>query len=327
MRDATAELAYKKEEAERASTAKSRFRPRPATTCASPLHALSLFAADLQRQVNRATSPTCPGFPSRSRPPPASRRTARFALDVSRLDVAGIKTDIRPFPCKPSRPPGRLYRRPAQAKQLMRSPPTNTYFPTSPWSSGLANLISNAVRYTPRGCVSSWPAARGPCAHRGARQRHRHRAEHQAAIFAEFYPGRGTWRGNRTRVLARLSIVDRLAFALGAPIYLRSQPGVGTTFGVALPACQPSPRRRPRQSASLRPHFYSWAAAQPRYGRRNGAKLGMANPPPGQRLVSTRGPGPDQRRGRRPGSGEPNYRTAPRSCRLIVLTEGQGNRS
>ena len=74
IREATAELAFKKEEAERASTARAVSSPQRATTSRQPLHALSLFAADLQRQVKSGTPADWKGFGTNRRQYQRSRR-------------------------------------------------------------------------------------------------------------------------------------------------------------------------------------------------------------------------------------------------------------
>lgn len=332
VRDATAELAYKKEEAERASTAKSRFLAAASHDLRQPLHALSLFAADLQRQVK---SGNVADLPRLSEQITASTSVLGelldSLLDVSRLDVAGIKTDIRPFPVQTVF--DRLaasYRRPAQAKQLMlRFLATDKYILSDITlvERLLANLISNAVRYTPEGGRVLVVARR-----QGDHVRIEVRdsgigiaPEHQAAIFAEFYQVGNMAREQNKGLGLGLSIVDRLAFALGAPIYLRSQPGVGTTFGVALPACQPiappAPAAVSLPSASLLlvggsaaldtvgGMAQNWGWQTHRLGSAAGldaAALGQASVVVADREAANRITG-----------------LLPRSCRLIVLTEGQ----
>lgn len=246
VREATAELAYKKEEAERANTAKSRFLAAASHDLRQPLHALSLFAADLQRQVKTGNTG---GLPRLSEQITTSTgvlgELLDSLLDVSRLDVAGIKTDIRPFAVQSLF--DRLaasYKRSAQAKRMtLRFRSTDAYVMSDSTlvERLLANLISNAIRYTPEG-GRVLVAARRQGDHLRIEVRDSGigiAPEHQAAIFAEFYQVGNTAREQNKGLGLGLSIVDRLAYALGAPIYLRSQPGIGTTFAVALPRCTP----------------------------------------------------------------------------------------
>ncbi len=261
IREATAELAFKKEEAERASTAKSRFLAAASHDLRQPLHALSLFAADLQRQVRSGNT----GGLERVSEQIATSTSVLgelldSLLDVSRLDVAGIKTEIAPFALQTVfQRLAASYRRPAQAKRLtLRFRPSARYAVSDVTlvERLLANLISNAIRYTPEGgrvLIAARP--------QGSRVRIEVRdsgigiaPEHQAAIFAEFYQVGNTAREQNKGLGLGLSIVDRLAHALEVPITLRSRPGTGTTFAVALQECPPEipeapapvqPERRP----------------------------------------------------------------------------------
>ena len=111
-----------------------------------------------------------------------------------------------------------------------------------------------------------WPAgaARERLAHRGARQRHRHRAEAQERVFGDFEQV-----GNAERNLRRghglgLAIVRRLALRLGARASrCARRPGAGSVFGLVLPAAPrgcalPAPPRAAgaahgARAAALRP--------------------------------------------------------------------------
>lgn len=272
IQEATAELAFKKEEAERASTAKSRFLAAASHDLRQPLHALSLFAADLQRQVRSGSTSGLERVSDQiATSTSVLGELLDSLLDVSRLDVAGIKTEITPFAVQSVF--DRLaasYRRPAQAKRLALKFRPCRRFVLSDMTLVerlLANLISNAIRYTPEGGrVLVAARFQGDTLRIEVRDNGIGIApEHQAAIFAEFYQVGNLAREQNKGLGLGLSIVDRLAHALEAPIYLRSEPGAGTTFGVALPLCAPGlapeqpespPERRPRlfvfgQSESL----------------------------------------------------------------------------
>ena len=242
IESATAELAGQKAEAERANTAKSRFLAAASHDLRQPLHALSLFAADLQRQLRSGNSRDLQRLSEQiSASTGVLGELLDSLLDVSRLDVAGIKTDIRPFALQQVFDRlAAFYRRAAQSKNLtlrFRPTPYSILSDVALIERLLANLLSNAIRYTPEGgCVLV--AAR----RQGERVRVEVRdngigiaPEHQAAIFAEFYQVGNTAREQNKGLGLGLSIVDRLARALEVPVSLRSRPGAGTTFAVSLP--------------------------------------------------------------------------------------------
>lgn len=246
VREATAELAYKKEEAERSSTAKSRFLAAASHDLRQPLHALSLFATDLQRQVRSGQTAGLERLAEQiTTSTSVLGELLDSLLDVSRLDVAGIKTNLNPFAVQEVfERLAASFKRSAQAKRIqLRFRPTSAFVMSDITliERLLANLVSNAIRYTPQGGRVLVAARR-----QGEQLRIEVRdsgigiaPEHQAAIFAEFYQVGNTAREQNKGLGLGLSIVDRLAYALGAPIYLRSQPGLGTTFAVALPRCAP----------------------------------------------------------------------------------------
>lgn len=259
IESATAELTGQKAEAERANTAKSRFLAAASHDLRQPLHALSLFAADLQRQIRSGNSQDLHRLSEQiSVSTGVLGELLDSLLDVSRLDVAGVKTDIRPFALQNVfERLAASYRRAAQGKDL-----TLRFRPTDLSVSSdivlierlLANLISNAIRYTPEGRRVLVAARR-----RGEHVRIEVRdngigiaAEHQAAIFAEFYQIGNTAREQNKGLGLGLSIVDRLARALDVPVELRSKPGEGTVFSVTLPlASKPAadPAVQARQEA------------------------------------------------------------------------------
>lgn len=247
VREATAELSLRKEQAERASHAKSRFLAAASHDLRQPLHALSLFAADLQHQARAAGSGDLAHLADQ-----ISASTAGLGelfdslLDISRLDVAGIQPALVAFALGP-----RLERLVAAHRRAADENDIRLHFrPSGLWVRSdpvlvermVANLIANAIRYTPRG-------GRILVA---ARRRDRHvvievrdngpgiAPEHQAAIFNEFYQVGNPAREQGKGLGLGLSIVDRLARALGSEVRLRSAPGRGTTFGIELPAARPA---------------------------------------------------------------------------------------
>ena len=244
--EATRELAAQKDEAERANHAKSRFLAAASHDLRQPMHALALFANDLQRQVRTGTS----GELGRLAEQIATSTSLLgqmldSLLDISRLDVGGIKPEIKAFALAP------MFERLAASfrRTAVNRNQTLIFRPTADWIESdplmlermLANLISNALRYTPAGGrVLIAARRRGGAVRIEVRDNGQGIApEHQAAIFSEFYPVGNAARESTQGLGLGLSIIDRLARALDIEVSLRSAAGRGTVFGLRLKTGQP----------------------------------------------------------------------------------------
>jgi signal transduction histidine kinase len=243
---ATVAISRQKDEAERANKAKSRFLAAASHDLRQPLHALSLFAADLRHRLRSGNHADLPHVADQIAASTGMLGQLFDALlDISRLDVAGIAPDIRPFALN------RLLERVVASFQpaAVDRQQTLIFRPTTLWAESdpllvermVANLLSNALRYTkPGGTVLV--AARRRAAKVLVEVRDNGpgiAAEHQEAIFTEFYQVSNTARKIDHGLGLGLSIVDRLARALGVEVRLRSAPGRGTTFGLLLGAARP----------------------------------------------------------------------------------------
>nr|MBL8409895.1 hypothetical protein [Dechloromonas sp.] len=247
VRAATEELAGQKDAAERANTAKSRFLAAASHDLRQPLHALSLFAADLKRQVQSGTQHDLPRLAEQiSTSTTVLSELLDSLLDISRLDVAGIKPDIRSFPLNPMfERLNNFFRRAAVDRNLtLRFRPTEFWLSSDPVmiERMIANLVSNALRYTPTG-------GRILIAARAQDDEVRIEVrdsgvgiapEHQAAIFAEFYQVGNPAREQNKGLGLGLSIIDRLARVLDIKVSLKSRPGEGTTFSLLVPGGLPA---------------------------------------------------------------------------------------
>jgi signal transduction histidine kinase len=257
VRTATLELAGRKDAAERANAAKSRFLAAASHDLRQPLHALSLFSADLQRQVRSGSSSELPRLAEQ-----ISVSTAMLGelldslLDISRLDVSGIKPDRRPFPVQPlfERIATSFKRAAADRNITLRFRPSLLWVDSDPLllDRMIANLVSNALRYTmPGGSVLVVARRRGRQVLVEVRDNGIGIArEHQASIFAEFYQIGNTAREHNKGLGLGLSIVDRLARALGIQVALRSRLGDGTVFSLNVPGSLPEAAPRPGDSAA-----------------------------------------------------------------------------
>ena len=240
--EATAELQKKKDEAERASVAKSRFLAAASHDLRQPLHALALFAADLEHEAGTEALRKLSGQINTAVGSLGELFDA--LLDISRLDIGAITPGRVPVALDPLlRRVANAYSNSARAKGLsLRCVPTRAWALSDPrlLERMLGNLVANAVRYTWRGGIvigvrrtgdklriEVWDSGIGIS------------IEDQQLIFQEFFqvanperdPGKGLGLG--------LALVDRLARMQGHALHLRSQPVRGSVFGISLPRAAP----------------------------------------------------------------------------------------
>jgi len=254
----TALLESAKQEAEHANDAKSRFLAAIGHDLLQPLHAAQLFVDSLSQQLSGAAT-------AAAAPPP--RETLRQLggaldsttdlltglLDMSRLEAGGLVPAPRDFPLDEILAPlAEQFRALAGEHGLGFG-----YRPTTAWVHGdpqllrrvLQNFLANAVRYTARGRV-----VLGVRRHAGRVRIEVHDTgpgvpeAARVAIFEEFRrgedaPGQGLGLG--------LSIADRIARLLQAPLTLRSTDGRGSVFAIEV-ARAPAPAPRSAASAGAR---------------------------------------------------------------------------
>jgi len=251
----TALLESAKQEAEHANDAKSRFLAAIGHDLLQPLHAAQLFVDSLSQQLSGTAA-------AAAAPPP--RETLRQLggaldsttdlltglLDMSRLEAGGLVPAPRDFPLDEVLAPlAEQFRALAGEHGLGFG-----YRPTTAWVHGdpqllrrvLQNFLANAVRYTARGRV-----VLGVRRHAGRVRIEVHDTgpgvpeAARLAIFEEFRrgedaPGQGLGLG--------LSIADRIARLLQAPLTLRSTDRRGSVFAIEV-ARAPAPA--PRSAASV----------------------------------------------------------------------------
>lgn len=239
---ATRELLVKKEEAEHGNRAKTRFLAAASHDLRQPMHALSLFVAELGQKQHA---------------PDTHRLVAQIAvsaetmenlldslLDISRLDAGVLDRQIKPFPLQPLFERIDVdYRREAdQRSQRLRLRPTNLWVESDPLllERILHNLISNALRYAPGGTILL------ACRKRGDKVRIEVRdngpgiaREAQDTIFQEFVQLDNPERNRAKGLGLGLAIVRRLTNLLEHDLSLRSTPGRGALFAVELRAAKP----------------------------------------------------------------------------------------
>ena len=241
---ATTELRAKKEEAETATLAKSRFLAAASHDLRQPIHALGMFVARLaQLPHDRETRHLIANLEASVR---AMQDLLDALLDISRLDAQAVKAHVQAFPLSEILEQLRGALLPvATDKGLRLRVRTNALWVMSDPTllhRILLNLVSNALRYTGNGGVlvgcrrsrggthvwiEVWDSGIGIA------------PEHQSDIFREFYQIGNPERDRSKGLGLGLNIVDRTARLLGHPLQLCSLPGRGTRFRVEVPLASP----------------------------------------------------------------------------------------
>ncbi|PHM20994.1 MAG: hybrid sensor histidine kinase/response regulator [Curvibacter sp. PD_MW3] len=244
---ATLALREKKEEAETATLAKSRFLAAASHDLRQPTHALGMFVARLAQLPHDAeTRHLIVNLEASVR---AMQDLLDSLLDISRLDADAIKVHLQAFPIMELLEPLRGGLSPVAAEKglRLRVRPCEAWVLSDPilLSRILLNLVSNALRYTRHGGVllacrpsrdgnhlriEVWDSGIGIA------------PEHQQDIFKEFFQLANPERDRSKGLGLGLHIVDRTAKLLGHPLRLTSVPGRGTRFSIEVPTTAPSAR-------------------------------------------------------------------------------------
>lgn len=241
---ATLELREKKEEAETATLAKSRFLAAASHDLRQPTHALGMFVARLAQLPHDAE--TAHLITNLDASVQAMQDLLDALLDISRLDAQAVQVHRRPFALGSIFEQLRVGLTSTAVEQdlRLRVRPTDVWLLSDPTLLHriMLNLVANALRYTREGGVlvacrmagdgthariEVWDSGVGIA------------PEHHQAIFKEFYQV-----GNRERDRSKglglgLNIVERTAHLLGHRLQLRSSLGRGTRFSIEVPLAPP----------------------------------------------------------------------------------------
>lgn len=255
---ATLELREKKEEAETATLAKSRFLAAASHDLRQPTHALGMFVARLAQLPHDEETRTLIGHLEAS--VRAMQDLLDALLDISRLDAQAVKVNPRPFPLADLLVPLHDSLLPvALDKGLrLRVRPCRAWVMSDPilLNRILQNLVGNALRYTRHGGVllacrpsrggshlriEVWDSGIGIA------------PEHQQDIFKEFFQVANPERDRSKGLGLGLNIVDRTARLLGSRVLLKSIPGRGTRFSIEVPAAPPGSPQRSSGQVELKP--------------------------------------------------------------------------
>ena len=235
---ATAELRERKEEAERANSAKSRFVASASHDLRQPSHALGLFVSQLVRLPHPPeVQPLVEHIDASVQ---ALQDLLEALLDNSRIDAGLVVAKPTDFPLTDLFARlGLEYTGPAEEKHLdLRIRYRDLWVHTDPrlLERILMNFIGNALRYTARGGILLASRRRGDKVRiqvwdTGAGIP----AEHLQDIFSE-YVQLGNPERNRAKGLGLgLAICDRLAQLLKLPLGVVSEPGRGSMFWIEVP--------------------------------------------------------------------------------------------
>ncbi len=245
IRDATdrkrveAEALAARETADRANQAKSRFLAAASHDLRQPLQTLAMLNGTLQRLVTepRAAEP----LHHQGQAIGAMSRLLNSLLDISKLESGAIKPEITDFRVAALFDDlRREFADLATEKGIeLRVETCGDSVHSDPSLVGqiLKNLVENAIKYTRKG----WVELR--CAHEPALVRIEVLdtgvgipADQLAHIFEEFYQVGVSPNTTREGYGLGLSIVSRLVQLLEVKLDVRSEPGKGSCFALALPA-------------------------------------------------------------------------------------------
>jgi signal transduction histidine kinase/CheY-like chemotaxis protein len=238
IREATADLAAKKDMAERANNAKSRFFAAASHDLRQPLHALSLFVAALKaRNQQPEAQPLIDNIEASTA---AMELLFNALLDISRLDAGTIEAHPVHFSLR------RLlldlehqFSALAAEKQLrLRFRPCDITLYSDPLliERILINLIANAIHYTDDGGVLVACRRRGRMVRLSVIDTGRGISpDQQESVFQEFVQLHNTARDRSKGLGLGLAIVSRLSRLLGHRVNLRSRPQHGSVFSIDVP--------------------------------------------------------------------------------------------
>ncbi len=256
---ATQELRERKEEAELATLAKSRFLAAASHDLRQPTHALGLFVTRLGQVTHDPQAVAL--IANMDSAVQAMRDLLDALLDISRLDAGAVPVHLQAFALGDvfDQLHAELALVAVQKGLRLRVRPCRVWVMSDPVQLHriLLNLLSNALRYTKTGSVllacrvkdgglrawiEVWDTGIGI------------EPEHQDAIFREFYQVGNLERERSKGLGLGLNIVQRTARLLEHRLQLSSSPGRGSRFRIEVPLTVPGEtkdRRGPMRRESV----------------------------------------------------------------------------
>jgi signal transduction histidine kinase/CheY-like chemotaxis protein len=232
------ELNVKREAADRASAAKTRFVAAASHDLRQPMHAVGLLVGILaERQISPEISALLTKIQLSVS---ALENLFETLLDISKLDAGIVAPHLTCVSLDSLLKSVEISHSQAAADKglilRVRAPRTLVYTDSALLFSMLGNLLSNAIRYTERGHIDVYCRKHGPLVSVyvcdtgiGIPTTELER------IFEEFYQLNETSRAQGHGLGLGLAIVRRTAELLSYQLSARSTLGVGSVFGVQLP--------------------------------------------------------------------------------------------
>ena len=238
--------------AEAATRSKTKFFAAASHDLRQPLQAIGIYCSLLRK---RAQGPLVPLVRNLSTGVETLSKLVEELLEISRLDSGAIQPQVESAALADLfLVLQREFLPLAAAKRLdLRIRPTGLSVMSDPLllSRVLRNLLTNAVRYTARGGVLLAARRRGDIVYIEVWDTGPGIHEQELGrVFEEFYRGEsskaevGTGATSASGFGLGLSIVRRICNVLGHQLTMRTRPGSGTMFRVAVPrSSQPNTRR------------------------------------------------------------------------------------
>jgi signal transduction histidine kinase len=248
------ELAQQVAIARRASKEKTRFFAAASHDLRQPLHAIALFGAVLQKELQ--------GHPAHTNATRLMRAVHALGtsldtmLDISRLDAGVIEPQMKAVALSPLlQSINQMFASRAEEKGLqLRVRASQLWVQTDPelLERLLANLVENAIKYTTQGGVLVVARQRDHTVWIDVRDTGIGIApEQREQIFDEYYQGHNPGRDRSQGLGIGLSIVRRLSTLLDHPVLVQSRAGHGTRFRIVVPTAPA------RQNSAAPPHLLS----------------------------------------------------------------------
>jgi PAS domain S-box-containing protein len=238
-RDAEHELRQARAEADRANQAKSRFLATASHDLRQPLQALALLNGTLRRAVKEPGA--LDAIEQQAQAINAMSRLLNALLDISRLEAGSVALEITDFDLctlfEQLRDDFQVLAADKGLHLTLDCSHVRAHSDRTLVTQVIRNLVANAIKYTDQGtvCLRCRPGVDVvyiDVADTGIGID----KEDLGCIFDEFYQvGAGSHTSRQGYGLG-LSIVQRIAHLLGLRIDVQSEPGVGSTFTIELPA-------------------------------------------------------------------------------------------